>query len=74
MLVYVKGSNISKNPQKLNISLYDLYGKRVWSEDFAQNGTGFNHAINLDKNLSSGIYFVQTEVDGKRVVKKLIIQ
>ncbi len=61
---------ISRNNTKpLNISVYDISGKQVYSESQV---TSSNHQINL--NVSQGIYFVKLKSDNSSLVKKLIVR
>ncbi len=73
-VVYIGGSNISEKSQKLTIQIFDLFGKIVYAQQFAQKGSNFKHALIFDQKLSPGMYLIRSEVDGTNNVQKLIIQ
>lgn len=70
------GENIRFNSSNdfvgLQITLFDLNGRKiqVYKNIFSNNGTG----ILQKPNLSSGIYLLKFEQDGKQGIKKIIIE
>lgn len=53
----------------LKININNIYGQLVYTNCFENTSNVVN--LHLD-NLSSGIYFLSAEVDGKKVIKKII--
>ena len=52
------------------VRILDIEGRVVYNTEVVSQ---FNHAINVS-GFTSGVYFVQLEMEGNRIVKKLIIQ
>ena len=58
---------------KLNISVEDLTGKKVFEKDYEKNNDFFNQTLDL-KNICSGIYFVKVFDGEKSVFRKFIVE
>lgn len=57
------------------ITVNDILGRTLESSEInAQNNDNIKYTINKSGNLSHGVYFVNVEIDGKKVTKKLIIE
>jgi hypothetical protein len=71
MLNLILNLYINESDTIFNIDVYDLVGKKVYT----QNGVNSNnHTIDLN-NLNSGIYFVElTTNSNSKAIKKLIIK
>ena len=57
------------NAQNANVVVYDILGKAI----FTQNGISNNQEI-IISNLMSGTYFVNIEMEGQSLVKKLVVR
>lgn len=60
---------------KANLTVYDVTG-RVVEENVMTVNSGVNtkYTVNSSNQLNSGVYFVTINIDGQKVVKKLIIE
>ncbi|MFD0963172.1 S8 family serine peptidase [Pseudofulvibacter geojedonensis] len=56
----------------VNISLFDLQGRRVYQNSFNNNNSVFNQTIDLN-NIANGSYIIQIEHDNKKATKQFII-
>lgn len=59
--------------EKVSLSLFDLRGRSIYNETFSNNNAVFNKELNLS-NLSSGVYFLNVESQGKKASNKIIIE
>ena len=67
--------NLSLSPssnEKIQVSLYDIKGSRVYTEDFESNGVVFQQSIDFN-TLNAGIYFIKASSNGVHKTTKLII-
>ncbi|HSD14179.1 MAG TPA: T9SS type A sorting domain-containing protein, partial [Flavobacterium sp.] len=65
--------NIQLNTSdKVNVTLFDIRGRRVYNKVFNSSGAMFNQEINFN-SLEKGIYLLNVESEGKKATKKLII-
>ncbi|MFM9989701.1 M4 family metallopeptidase [Flavobacterium sp.] len=76
--VYPNPSNglfnvVLSTSDKVNITLHDLRGRSIYNETFSSNGSVFNKELNFS-TLSSGIYMLNVESEGKKASKKIIIK
>ncbi|MBA3663634.1 MAG: T9SS type A sorting domain-containing protein [Bacteroidetes bacterium] len=63
------------NASKIVIEVLDVVGKKVLPSVEADFGSGEqNISLNKTKTLSAGIYFVNLNVNGAKMIKKLIIE
>jgi len=51
----------------INVKMVDLFGKSTFNQSINRNAS-----INLD-NVSNGIYFVEIESKGERIIKKVVV-
>ena len=60
---------------KANLVVYDVTG-RVVEENVMTVNSGVNtkYTVNSSNQLNSGVYFVSINIDGQKVIKKLIIE
>ena len=59
--------------QDVNITLYDVRGRKVFANNYNNNNATFNKTINLE-TISSGLYLIQFESGSKKTTKKLLIK
>ena len=59
--------------QKAQISILDLTGKAVYSEDFLPGSKEFVHKVNIE-NLRKGIYFCKIRSNQQELIRKLVVQ
>ena len=67
--------NLSLSPssnENIQVSLYDIKGSRVYTEDFESNGVVFQQSIDFN-TLNAGIYFIKVSSNGIQKTTKLII-
>ena len=57
---------------RCTISLLHLTGQAAWSEKQLLNGATLNREINL-QSLPAGLYYVQIEAEGRRIIRNLVI-
>ncbi|MEO0473055.1 MAG: M43 family zinc metalloprotease, partial [Bacteroidota bacterium] len=64
-----------KNPQRkaYHLRLFQTTGQQIWSVDEAKSAIREQHALPTAQ-LAAGIYFLQMEMDGQTINKKLIIR
>ncbi len=57
---------------QVEVNLLDLRGRKIYQEKFSNTQTVFNQEINLG-NLSSGLYILNVESEGKKATKEILI-
>jgi hypothetical protein len=57
-------TDLEAKDQEVEVEIYDMTGKLVYSENHANSGSDFQRAVNLEGRITTGIYLVQTRVDG----------
>ncbi len=62
---------IHKNFQKVEFTLINRLGEKVFSSIESNIILGFTKNISIN-NLSKGIYFLEVNMDGKRVMRKVV--
>ncbi len=63
----------SEYTQTINIELYDIIGKKIYTEEKLLKINGYNYmSINNLEHLSKGIYFLKLSSDNKTIIKKLL--
>lgn len=65
--------NTNANIEKADIRVTSMTGQVVYSNSFSHNGGTFDKEINIGEQ-PAGLYFVELQADGQRLVNKLIIQ
>ena len=61
----------TNNSSKVNVSVYDLRGRKVAGEEFNNQGGTFKESLNYS-SLNSGMYFITVENGGRKVTTKLL--
>ena len=64
--------NLSSN-QDVQMSLYDLRGRNVYSELHSNNSVTFNKEVDF-RGMASGVYLLNVESGDKKATKKIVIQ
>lgn len=73
--VLVTISSMQSGQQSIEVRVFDLTGKLIHTQKFANSGTQFNGRIQLRDDLPAGIYLVQSIVNGDfQATEKLIIE
>ncbi|WNM19927.1 zinc-dependent metalloprotease [Flavobacterium capsici] len=62
----------SNSTNKINVGVFDIRGRSVFSNDYQNNGF-FNETINLS-NIQSGIYLVKVQDGEKQITKKIVVE
>lgn len=65
--------NLEKSVSSSTLSIYDLSGKKIHSENLNNTQGFYQHKIS-NQNLSAGMYIVAIEFNGKAVQQKLVIR
>lgn len=76
--VYPNPSNgkfniVLSTTDKVNVELFDIRGRSVYNQLFNASGVSFQQEIDLSK-LSSGVYILNVESNGKKEAKRIIIE
>ncbi|MGK0176140.1 MAG: hypothetical protein ACI9AT_002530, partial [Ulvibacter sp.] len=71
---YIKFDQVIDTNQDVIVEIFDMYGKKVHSEQFANAGSDINRMITFDQKLSSGMYFINLSVNETIMIEKLIIE
>ena len=64
---------LKKQVSNIDIKLYNLIGQEVYFESIKPQSSMLNHEIDLG-NLANGNYYLQLEIEGQRIVQKVIKQ
>ena len=56
----------------VTVDVYDMFGKRVHTEQVEASGEEFTHQMNLD--LATGMYMVNLTIEGQVITQRLIKQ
>lgn len=65
----------SPSSSKVNITVFDVTGRVVEQSTLnGEAGITNKHTVNSSNRLISGIYFISINIDGRKLVKKLIIE
>ena len=62
----------SNSVNKINVAVFDIRGRSVYSNDYQNNGF-FNENVQLG-NLQSGIYLVKVQDGDKQITKKIVVE
>lgn len=78
MLVYPNPSNgvfnLSVNTsQDATVALFDIRGRQVYTKLHANNSDTFETTLDFSA-MASGVYMLDVNADGKRAIKKIVIQ
>jgi hypothetical protein len=71
---YVAIDKVLDNDQNVIIEVFDMFGKKVHMEQFANDGSTINRVLTFDQQLSSGMYFVNLTANGTVVSQKLVVE
>lgn len=72
--VYMNVANLDKVRGNVTLSVTDMFGKMIMSEQVTSNENSFNHELKLNQDLSSGVYLVQIQIGSHRLVEKLLVE
>jgi len=68
-------TDLESKAQEVEVAVYDMAGKLIHSENHANSGTMFQRSLNLEGRITTGIYLVQTRVDGVLIdTEKLFVK
>ncbi|MBL0042949.1 MAG: T9SS type A sorting domain-containing protein [Flavobacteriales bacterium] len=57
----------------MQLHITDLQGKLVMSERLMNEGDHLNRVIGLDRSITTGVYLLNLNVDGKTFTKRLSV-
>jgi len=66
-------SNVSNSSENVKVDIYDISGRIVYKNIFANNSSQFNETINLT-DVSSGVYLASISQGNNKTTKKIIIE
>lgn len=73
--VRVELNGLDAGNHDVSITVYDIYGKMLTSEDFGSEGQFLSKLIRFDQNLSMGVYMIHVRVDGALFsVERLVVK
>ncbi|MFT4659857.1 MAG: hypothetical protein ACI8XB_000107 [Patiriisocius sp.] len=72
--VLVNLSNLNDSDAKMIIEVMEIFGKRVFSEQFGISGSVMTQELNFNAKLASGMYLVHITANGQSVTQKLSIK
>jgi hypothetical protein len=73
--VSINLSNIADEHQMVTVDVYDIYGKRVHMEQFANTGSNLNAVVSFTQKLASGMYLMNISLNDTQVVaERLVVQ
>jgi subtilisin-like proprotein convertase family protein len=73
--VSINLSNIADEHQMVTVEVYDIYGKRVHMEQFANTGSNLNAIVSFGQKLASGMYLMNISLNDTQVVaERLVVQ
>lgn len=73
--VSVNLNNIADEHQMVTIEVYDIYGKRVHMEQFANTGSNLNAVVSFGQKLASGMYLMNISLNDTQVAaERLVVQ
>jgi hypothetical protein len=61
------------NDQKIQLDLYDMYGRKVLARDYGNSGNSFSTVLELPSEVTSGVYLVHITVNGVTTVQRLSV-
>jgi hypothetical protein len=61
------------NDQKIQLDLYDMYGRKVLARDYGNSGNSFSTVLELPSEVTSGVYLVHITVNGVTKVQRLSV-
>jgi len=68
-------SDLENTDQEIEVAVYDMAGKLVYSENHGNSGDNFQRIMQLDGKITTGVYLVQTRVDGVLIdTEKLFVK
>ena len=59
--------------QQITVDVQDLFGKRVFAQEFSNSGERFTTILQLPGDIASGVYLVNITVNGQSTVQRLSI-
>jgi hypothetical protein len=73
--VSINMGNIVDEHQMVTVDVYDIYGKRVHIEEFANSGSELNRVITFGQELAPGMYLINIYLNNEQVLaEKLVVQ
>jgi hypothetical protein len=72
--VFIEIQNLNEIDESVVIEVMDLFGKKVYSEQFTIYGSRMTQQLSLNSDLASGLYLVQIIANDKSAVQKLTIK
>jgi phosphosulfolactate phosphohydrolase-like enzyme len=61
------------NDQKIQLDLYDMYGRKVLARDYGNSGSSFSTVLELPSEVTSGVYLVHITVNGVTTIQRLSV-
>jgi hypothetical protein len=59
--------------QNITVDVYDVFGKRVFTQEYGNSGNLFNTVLQLNSDIASGLYMVNITVNDRTYTKRLSV-
>ncbi|SFC06505.1 Por secretion system C-terminal sorting domain-containing protein [Flexibacter flexilis DSM 6793] len=60
-------------PESVKVMVSDVLGRKIWEQNESQQEAG-EHTLNLPTQIKQGVYFLQMEIAGQKIVQKIVKQ
>ncbi len=70
---YISVNAHVNNPSNIQMSIFDMQGKLIWTHSYKDGAGYFNKKINIGK-LVSGMYILKFQDNGRVIPKKFIVK
>lgn len=60
-------------PETVKVVVNDVLGRKIWEQTNNQQEAG-EHTLNLPTQMQQGVYFLQMEIAGQKIVQKIVKQ
>ncbi len=67
-------SELTDATQQISVDVYDMFGKRVLSQQFENGGEVFNTVLDLNNGVAAGVYNVSITINGRVYTQRLSVQ
>ncbi|MBS1581283.1 MAG: choice-of-anchor J domain-containing protein [Bacteroidetes bacterium] len=72
--VNLRIDGLTEEHQRISVELYDLFGKKVMTQGFENEGPVFNTILHLPNTVAKGVYLVNITINGRTQVQRLSVQ
>jgi len=72
--VFIQFDQVVDTKQAVVVEIFDMYGKRVHSEEFSNVRNNINTLVTFDQKISSGMYFISLSINETYHIEKLVVE